>query len=350
VIVLSGVVLALALSLFGVFTLSPPQFILSMGSGARQEGHLGAFCMGLLATILGTACMAPIVGNAVFWAIRQPPAMGMLIFVFVGLGMALPYVILSAKPAWIKFIPRPGPWMETFEHFMGFVLLGTVAYLLASVARGLGATGLLWTVVFLLFVAAAMWCYGRVGFGARAGRQVVYYSAAVLLLVGGWWWCFRYENSIPELMTAQQALIRGQGVQITTDWPDPDKIPWVPFTHERVQDLVKSGKTVFIDYTAAWCPNCKTNESFVINTPPIRAAMRQMGVVPVVADFTLKDPEIKQDLDRYGNGAVPMTMIIPANRPDERIVLGVLLTRQEVLDALQKAGPSTAAQASAAGE
>ena len=340
--------LALALSLFGVFTLSPPQFVLSMGGQMRQEGHLNAFFTGMLATILGTACTAPIVNGAVAWSLTQPPATGLLIFIFVGLGMATPYIVLSAKPAWVKFIPRPGPWMETFEQIMGFVLLGTVVFLLNVVAAQLGGVGLVWTLVFLLLVAAAAWCYGRVGLGARAGRQMAYYSAAVLLVAGGWWWCFRHANSLPELIANQQAVLKGVGIQVRTDWPDPDKIPWVPFTHQRVQDLVRSGKTVFIDYTATWCVNCKTNEFVVIDTPTIRAAMRQMGVVPVRADFTLKDPELKADLDRYGSGAVPMTMIIPANQPDKPNVLGVLLTKQEVLDALQKAGPSTTAEASAA--
>lgn len=348
VIVLCAVITALALSLFGVFTLSPPQFILAMGGQIKQEGHLNAFCTGLLATVLGTACTAPLVNGAVAWALTQPPITGLLIFIFIGVGMATPYVVLGAKPAWLKFVPRPGPWMETFEQIMGFVLLGTVVFLLNTVAAQLGGSGLVWTIVFLMCVAGAAWCYGRVGFGAGASRQVAYYGVAVLLLVGGWWWCFRYANTINELMASQQAALRGSGLQVSTDWPDADKIPWVPYTRQRVLDLVNSGKTVFIDYTATWCVNCKSNEYMVIDTPTIRAAMREMGVVPVRADFTLRDPEIKVDLVRYGSGAVPMTIVIPANRPEEPIVLDVLLTKSAVLDALKKAGPSTSAAGSVA--
>jgi thiol:disulfide interchange protein len=345
---LAAIVMALALSLFGVFTLSPPKFVMEMGGRVEQEGHVNAFAMGLLATLLGTACTAPGIGLAVPWAATQSPAVGMLIFTIAGFGMALPYVLLAAKPAWLKFIPRPGPWMETFEHVMGFLLLGTVAFLLNPLAYQIGGDGLLWTIVFLLFVAAAAWCYGRVGLDAGTTRQAICYSGTVLLILSGWWLCFRFKSNIPDLVARQQALVKGTVAAVRTDWPDSGEIPWVPYTRERTLDLVNAGKTVFIDYTAEWCVNCKYNEKLVINTPEVREAMRRMGVVPVRADYTSPDPEIRADLERFHRAGVPMYVIIPAHHPDEPILLSEILTQASVLEGLERAGPSAGAAVSMA--
>jgi len=345
-IAFSAVVTALALSLFGVFTLSPPRFVLDMGGRVEAEGHVNAFAMGLLATILGTACTAPFISLVIAWALRQPPAIGMLVFVLAGFGMALPYILLAAHPAWLRFVPRPGPWMETFEHVMGFLLLGTVAYFLHALGIQLGAQGLLWTIVFLLFVAAGMWCYGRAGFGSSPRRQAVCYTGTVLLIAGGWWWCFGYMNRIPELAAQQHALVKTMGQLAEVEWTDSESIPWIPYSRAKMLELVNAGKTVFIDYTAEWCVNCKYNEKVVINTPAVREAMRRLGVVPIRADYTLEDPEIKADLERFKRAGVPMYVVVPANRPDEPILLNEILTQRAVIEALNRAGPSDGASVS----
>jgi thiol:disulfide interchange protein len=341
VIALAAVVTAFAMSLFGVFTLSPPRFVLEAGENVDQEGHVNAFGMGLLATVLGTACTAPFVSWVVAIAASQSSvAGGMLIFIVMGFGMALPYVLLAANPGWLQFIPRPGPWLKTFEHVMGFLLLGTVAFLLNPILHQLGGQGLLWTLVFLLFVAAAAWCYGQAGFGAGSVRQATCYSGAVLLVAFGWWLSFRYATRIPELVERQRAVLRGEGVAVRPEWKNPDEIPWVPYTRQRVDDFVRSGSTVFIDYTAEWCANCKANEALFINTPEVRQAMRQRGVVPIRADHTLTDPEIEADLERFNRAGVPMYVIIPAQRPGDAILLNEILTKGAIIEGLEKAGPS----------
>lgn len=342
-IILAAVVTALALSLFGVFVLSPPQFILAMSGHVQREGHLNAFAMGLLATILGTACTAPFISLTIAWALRQPPAVGMLIFTVAGFGMALPYVLLAAHPAWLRFIPRPGPWMGVFEHLMGFLLLGTVVFLLHALVVQIGGEGLLWTIVFLLFVATGMWCYGRAGFGTSAARQAVCYAGTLLLIAGGWWLCFVRLNNFDDLVARQRNILKGVTPQISAEWSDPDRIPWIPYARQRALDLVQAGKTIFIDYTAEWCANCKYNEKVVINTPEVRETMRRLGVVPIRADYTLEDPEIKADLERFNRAGVPMYVIIPANRPNEPILLDEILTKGAVIEGLKQAGPSDGA-------
>lgn len=340
VIGLAALLTAMALSLFGVFTLSPPRFILQLSGNLRQEGHLNAFGTGLLATVLGTACTAPLVSPAVAVAANQPALIGMLTFLAMGLGMAAPYVLLAARPAWVRFIPRPGPWMKTFEEVMAFLLLATAAFLLSIVLSQLGGEGAFWTLVFLLFVAAAMWSYGKAEAGTKPARQAIAYAGTVLLFVGGWWFSFVLMAPLHELEARQLAARRAANVPVQLAWPDENEIPWVPYTRERARELVRSGRTVFIDYTADWCINCKVNEKLFINTPAVRQAMRQLGVVPIKADNTLEDPEIEADLKRFNRSGVPMYVIIPANQWDQPILLNEILTQGAVLEGLQKAGPS----------
>src|SRR5262249_11859270 len=158
------IVTAFALSLFGVFTVSPPRAVDELGAKVSGEGFSGAFAMGLLATLLGTACTAPFLSAVIAVAIRQPPAIGFGIFALAGVVMSIPYILLTAKPAWLKFVPKAGPWMKTFEHVMGFILLGTVIWLLYPLPAEITGKGLLWALVFILFVAFAAWLYGRVQF------------------------------------------------------------------------------------------------------------------------------------------------------------------------------------------
>ncbi|GMV98153.1 MAG: hypothetical protein AMXMBFR83_25050 [Phycisphaerae bacterium] len=322
VIVLASIVTVLALSLFGVFTLAPPRFVNELGGRVKQEGHLGAFAMGLLATVLGTACTAPFLSVVIAAALQQPPRIALLIFATAGVGMAWPYVLLAAVPAWVRLIPRPGPWMKTFEHAMGFLLLGTVVWLLRPLPYQLGIEGLIWTLAFLLCVAAAAWCYGRVEFGSRPVRCFAYYGSALFLVVGGAWWCF-FKPAAPE-------------------------IAWLPYTRQEALERAGRGETVFVDYTAEWCANCKANEKLVLNSNAVRSAIDRLGVVPMKADYTSFDPQIKADLERFKRSGVPMYVILPANRPDEPILLNEILTTSAVLEGLRKAGPSRKAPLSVA--
>jgi thiol:disulfide interchange protein len=340
VIGLAAVVTAFALSLFGVFTLNAPRFIGGLGERTPKEGLGNAFCMGLLATALGTACTAPFLGFVIAIASQQTALIGMAIFLAAGMGMAFPYVLLASHPAWLKVIPRPGPWLNIFEEVMGFVLMGTVIWLLNTVFAQIGGQGLMWTLVFLLFVSTAAWLYGKVAFDATRARKMAHYTASLVLIATGWVICFRVASSIPELVAQQRAQwLAGGATGVAPSWEKD--IPWLPYTRDRAQKAVDSGKTVFVDYTAEWCANCKANEKLVINTAAVREAMTRLGIVPFRANYTWLDPEIKADLDRYRRGGVPMYLVIPAGRPKDGFVLNELLTQSSLIAALEKAGPST---------
>lgn len=342
VIALAAVVTAFALSLFGVFTLFPPKIVNELGGQVQsQEGPLGAFGMGLLATLLGTACTAPFLSAVIAIATQQPIVLGFLIFLAAGLGMAFPYVLLAAKPAWVKFIPKPGPWMQTFEQLMGFLLLGTVIWLVNPLPNQIGGRGLLWTLVFLLFVALGVWFYGRVEFGASADKKLKNYGAAAFCIVAGWLLSFSGNRGIAVLIEQQRELRLGGTIAWDNlDWSDDD-IPWVPYTRQRALMAVEQGYTVFVDYTADWCASCKSNEAVAINTRDVRRIMQENNVIPFEADYTSYDPEITEDLKRFGRSGVPMYVIYPAGRPDEAILLDELLTSDTtVVNSLRQAGPS----------
>jgi thiol:disulfide interchange protein len=341
VISLAAVVTAFALSLFGVFSLNPPRVANELGGHVRSEGVLGTFAMGLLATVLGTACTAPFLSAVVAIATQQPIVVAVAIFAIAGFGMALPYILLAGNPGWLRFVPRPGPWMESFERIVGFALLATVVWLINPLGTQVGTNGLLWTLVFLLFVAAACWVFGKRDLTVPPSQRLRVYAGAAVLLVGGWWLCFRVAAPIDELVAAQIELRKVGGAAASTiDWKDGSRIPWIPYTRERAEKYVRSGHAVFIDYTADWCVNCKANERLVLETDAVRSVMRDLGVVPLKADYTVEDPEIKEDLRRFGRAGVPMYLVFPAGRLDDVRILPEILTTGIVIDALRAAGPS----------
>lgn len=167
-LVMLGVLVAMTASLFGAFTMGVPAKVGDVDAAIEGEGYAGSFGKGMLAVLLGTPCSGPFLGSVLAWAAGRAGAgqayLSMLVFLSMGVGMALPFVVLAAKPGWMRFIPRPGAWMETFKQLMGFLLLLTVVYILSILEAGL----VKWAVLFAFGVALASWLYGRL---VRPGRS-----------------------------------------------------------------------------------------------------------------------------------------------------------------------------------
>ncbi len=351
-IALAALVTAFSLSLFGVFAVFTPRVINKLGEKAEGEGFLSAFSTGLLATLLGTACTAPFLSAAIGAASRFSPAQGASIFLAVGVGMALPFVFLAANPGWLRFIPRPGPWMGVFEALMGFFLLATVIWLLNPLRGQIGDYGLLLTLIFLLTVAIAVWIKGKIEFGAPIGKKVRLYSLALAVLLIGWLLPFRVMATIESLvkvhirsqdLIADGELYREMGAPggaavRKLDWSGG--IPWQHYKRERALRDVRNGYTVFVDYTASWCANCKINKKTSIENAEVVQLMQKFGVIPYEADYTNMIPEIKEDLDRFERAGVPLYLVYPAGHPDQPIVLPEILTPGTMKDAIERAGPS----------
>ena len=328
VIALGAVVMALALSMLGVYTLQVPSTATKLDAALQKEGLLSSFGKGALAPVLGFACTGPLLAGVFGWATQQPPNIAVLAFVFAGLGMAFPYVLLGANPNWLGFLPKPGPWMVTFERIMGFLLLGMVVWLLHPLITHIGAEGLEWTLAFLVVLAFACWLLGRIDVNMSTAQRWRYRGAAAgLVMVTG---VLVYGFIYPLSKAKGKLHYAGRD-----DWSSG--IPWRPWS---VRETVRSGKTVFLDFTAAYCTVCKQNKAVAANTPDVRAKMRELGVVPVQGDFTSGEPEIAAMLKKYHRSGVPLNLIYPAGKPDEPIVLRTNLTKQYLLEKLEEAGPS----------
>jgi thiol:disulfide interchange protein DsbD len=261
---LSAVVFVFALSFLGIWEIPIPGFV---GSGnfndmASQEGSSGAFFKGVLTTVLATPCTGPFLGPALSWAVSQPPLLTYTGFACVGLGMASPYLLIGAFPKLVSFLPKPGAWMETFKNVMGFVLLGTVVFLLTFIE----IPYVIPTIAFLIALWAAFWWIGKIPITATRDKKAVAWlqSGAFSLFVGlamfgGPFYPFNDLNLTSEMAgrfdrAVDRALSARMGPETTlvTTVESDHKLPWQPYSKALLQKLTASGKTVFVDFTADW--------------------------------------------------------------------------------------------------
>ena len=186
VLVLSVIVLVFALNLFGVFEISLPQSVTrGLLSTSERKDLLGSFFQGVFATVLATPCTAPFLGTALGFAFTQSAAIILAMFVAIAAGMSAPYLLLSAQPAWLRFLPRPGPWMLHVKQFMGFLLLATLLFLLYVLGAQRGLEGAIWASCFLLVISVACWMKGAfVVPTAPAVKRIVVLVLMLLLVIG----------------------------------------------------------------------------------------------------------------------------------------------------------------------
>ncbi|MBZ0186263.1 MAG: thioredoxin family protein, partial [Candidatus Obscuribacterales bacterium] len=328
IIVMSVIVLLLALSLFGLFYFSFDAGQAKLDQLAQREGLSGSFFKGVLATTLSTPCTAPFLGTALGFAFAQPAWVVLGIFFLSGLGMSLPYVILTAFPALMKRLPKPGDWMEKFKESMGFVLLATVIWLLSILGSQVGAGGVMWVSFFLLAVSLSAWIVGRfTDLASSSARKLKVWAVAIAISGAGFYLCVMQQ---PVLM----ASLSGQALP-------KEKIAWQPFSKAALESSVEAGNTVFLDFTADWCLTCKANESLFLNSDSVVGKMKELNVLTMKADWTSKNPEITTMLSGFKRSGVPLYVVYSPGKLDNPQVLPEIISEQIVLDALQKAGPSS---------
>ncbi len=327
VVAMSAVVLVFALNLFGVFEIILPAAATTglLGWSAR-EGYAGSFFQGVFATVLATPCTAPYLGTALGFAFAQSALIILLMFLAIAAGMSAPYLLLSAQPAWLRFVPKPGPWMVRVKQFMGFLLIATLLFLLwvIGVARGIDAA--IWVSAFLLALSVGCWMLGSFSTptASRAQRSVVLVLILVLVLGSGFYFI---GEKFRATKTAASSLTTGD---------------WVAFSPERLQSELAQGHTVFLDFTAAWCITCKYNEASVLESAAVKSAFARHGVVKMKADWTNADPVITKTLKQFGRVGVPLYVLYPAATPNQPVILPELLTQALVLDHLESAAPKVA--------
>jgi thiol:disulfide interchange protein/DsbC/DsbD-like thiol-disulfide interchange protein len=329
VLVLSVIVLVFALNLFGVFEISVPQSVTrSLLSTSERRDLLGSFFQGVFATVLATPCTAPFLGTALGFAFTQSAAIILAIFIAVAAGMSAPYLLLSAQPAWLRFVPKPGPWMLHLKQFMGFLLLATLLFLLYVLGAQRGLEGAIWASCFLLAISVACWMKGAFILPTASAMKRSIVIVLMLLLVIG--------SSIYFISDKfQSAKIASPGASLRGDWQ--------PFTPERLRTELDQGRTVFVDFTAAWCLTCKFNEANVLEAQDVRDAFHRHGIVKLKADWTNGDPVITKLLQQFGRPGVPLYVLYPGKN-EEPIVFPELLTKSMILDKLETAARRVASQ------
>lgn len=333
VIAMATIIMIFSLSLFGLFyvTVNPGQE--QIDKLASKEGLTGTFFKGVLATVLSTPCTAPALGPAVGFAFAQPPIVIFGIFEAVGLGMSLPYLLLTINPNWLRFIPKPGVWMEKFKEAMGFVLLATVAWLLSVVGAQVGAGGVQSVGFFLTGIAFAVWVSARfTDLSSTSQRKAVVWSISGLISAA----ClYVFILSRPDLMGNLPAEKASAKTVVTESG-----ITWVPFSIEDLDKNIAANKTILLDFTADWCLTCKVNEKTVLDSAPVVEQLKALNVVTMKADWTRRDETISKLLQKFQRSGVPLYVVFPAGRGSSPIVLPEVITPQLVVDKLKEAGPS----------
>lgn len=328
---LTVLIFALALSYLGVWELPTPGMATSEASQELQsrEGLGGAFFKGAFATILATPCSGPLLGVVLGYTISLHPVQTALVMMTVGVGMAMPYILLGLFPSAISFVPKPGDWMVTLKEFMAFLFLGTVAFFFNQFSDA----HKLPVFVTLIGVWFGCWAIGKVPPWESLQKRARGWGIGVVSAAAIGWFAFAYLAKNPP---AQGDPSLG-GVEYIVD----NHLRWEKYDETRLKELQAAGKTVMLDFTAAWCTNCFVNKKVALDTEPTQELLEELGGVAMLADWTDQNEEIESKLNELQSKSIPVLAIFPGNKPEKPIVLRDLVSQNAVLEALKEAGPST---------
>jgi len=310
----------LGLNLFGVFELGASLVGLDAKATSRVGGLASSFLNGALATLAATPCTAPFMGSALGFAAQQPAFISLLIFTFLAFGMATPYLLLTIFPGALRFVPKPGAWMEAFKQFMGFLLMATVIFLIYVFGALVGEEQVPWLLFVLLIAGLAAWIYGR---WTPPTRTMPVRFVAFVVALG----LLGYAIDWGMMLAKETAPAQG---------PAPATLEsWQPWSQDAVDAALAQGRPVFVDFTAAWCLSCKVNEAVALGTDSVKQAFAQNKVALFRADWTHSDPEISKTLQKFNRDGVPLYLLYSPKNPDAPQVLPEVLTPGIVLDAVK---------------
>ncbi|MEO6966042.1 MAG: thioredoxin family protein [Acidobacteriaceae bacterium] len=310
----------LGLSLAGQFEIGLSAT--SIGGGlAQRSGYTGSFFTGVLATVVATPCMAPLLGAAIGFALSQTAYVTFAVFTLVALGLALPYVLLTVQPAWARLLPRPGRWMEYLKQAVSIPIFLAMIWMVwvFGLETGIGAVAAL--LGGMLITAIAGWVLGH--WPAKWGATI----AAVLLLIAAIALPITAANQLPAQRTAASASL-GSSVSSTSN------LAWQPFSPKQLAAERAKGHAVFVDFSAAWCLSCQVNERVVLDRADVEEAFRKSGVVMMRADWTNHDDAITEALTQLGRSGVPTYVFYSGGPQTSPKILPEVLTSNIVLNAL----------------
>ncbi len=316
---MSFLLFGLGLSLAGVVDIGTS--LTRVGGSSGQGGYRTSVMNGMLATVVATPCTAPFMGAALGYAMTQSAGFSMLVFTALGAGMAAPYVALSAWPALMRFLPRPGAWMVRFKQLMAFPLFATVAWLVWVFGHQAGIDGVLRLLLGLTALAAGLWIWGQ--WGTPSSTRVVKAAAITgfaLLLAGG----------LALAVTSRPVSASEIRTNVASG------IEWEAYSRARVAEHRAAGRPVFIDFTAAWCLTCKVNERIAFSSREVQNLVRERGIAMLKADWTNRDPEITRALEEFGRSGVPLYVLYNADPNAQARLLPEILSPGILINALSE--------------
>ena len=310
VAVLALLMLAVALNLSGLFEIGGRLQALGSSPLSRLPGGTGAFFTGVLAVVVAAPCTAPFMAFALGAALIMPAPLALIVFGLLGLGLALPYVLISLSPGLLRRLPRPGPWMETLRRGLALPMYAAALWLVWVFARQTDGEAALWLVAACLLAVVAAAALGR--FRSRAPWLGPAGAAALIL----------------SLALAGVSVARAPAGD-----REAHALPADAWSQARVEAALAQGRPVLVNFTADWCVSCKINERTALSSPRVARALTQANAVYLEADWTRRDDVIARELQRHGRSGVPLYLLYTPGRADPRI-LPQLLTEGMVVEAL----------------
>lgn len=314
--VVAGLILlfgAITANLAGLYEFTLGTGVANMSfAKAKKDGVPQSFLTGVLAVIIASPCTAPFMGAALGYALTETVPVAVAVFLALGLGMSLPWLLLCIFPAWAAWLPKPGPWMETFRKVMAVPMALAILWLGWVLSKQVDFFGMMVVVAGLASLIVALWLLGREQWGRGKNRPLM-----LFLLV---------------LSIAGAFTVSAENFRRSTPAVADDASGWGVWSEAAVSQALASGRPVFVDFTAAWCVTCQANKVAALRTNDVARRMDELGYVRLTADWTNQNPDITKILAQFGRSGVPLYLIY---RPDGRIdVLPELLTKGIVLDAL----------------
>ena len=311
---MAALITLFACNLWGFFEVRLPQTIFDFSVRAGNTNGLGGhFLQGAFATLLATPCSAPFLGTAVGFALAGGTADILLVFTALGLGMALPYLLIAVFPKTATWLPKPGPWMIKLKIVLGFALVAAGAWILTVLAGTTSATGA-WIIAGLMAASGGVLYWAH-----KLGHAGVKLSAPALLAT------FLIATTTPNWLP-----------QSTTSGGKIDNTIWEPFDESAIPKLLAGGKTVYVDVTADWCITCLVNKGMVLGDQQVNDLLSSRKIIAMQADWTKPSDAISQYLAKHGRYGIPFNIVYGPKKPDG-VVLPELLSARIVLDAFDTA-------------
>ncbi|MEC9251195.1 MAG: protein-disulfide reductase DsbD domain-containing protein [Pseudomonadota bacterium] len=309
VAILALLFFVIGLNLLGVFEIGTS--VQGLGAGlADGDGAKGAFFTGVLAVVVAAPCVGPLAAGALGLALTQPVLVVLAVAAMMGVGLALPFVVLAFAPALLRYLPKPGGWMVTFKQFLAFPMFASMVWLLWVLSIQAGSLGVLWLGIAVLALTFAIWALQR--------ETMVWKIIGALAMLG-------MLGSVLTIARLPAATSTSTIAEYERAW-----------SAQAVVDAQLEGRAVFVDVTAAWCVTCQVNKMRVLSGETVQAAFRDAGVVQMKADWTNRDDAITELIYSHGQAGVPLYLFYPAGGGDAQVLPSVL-TEQIMFEAIEAA-------------